>query len=67
MFICPVCHQEFDSEQKVVHHYLACWKENALPHKPKEAPRSQDINKSNGADAMQNFMEGLKKNARSKG
>ena len=60
MFICPVCHKEFDSEQKVVRHYLACWKVNALPHKPKDAPRSEDINKSNGADVMQNFMEGLK-------
>ena len=60
MFICPVCHKEFDSEQKVAHHYLACWKENALPHKSKDAPRSEDINTCNGADVMQNFMEGLK-------
>ena len=60
MFICPVCHKEFDTEPEVVRHYLACWKENALPHKPKEAPRSADVNRCNGADKMQNFMEGLK-------
>ena len=43
MFICPTCGKEFSEEDKVVKHYLSCWKANNPYHKPKAAPRSPDI------------------------
>lgn len=43
MFVCPVCSRKFSEEPLLVKHYLACWKEHNSSHRPKEAPRSPDI------------------------
>ena len=43
MYICPTCNKEFLTEPEVVKHFLKCWKEKNPHHKPKDAPRSEDI------------------------
>lgn len=56
MYICPVCSSGFISEEQVVKHYLACWKEKNPNHKPKPAPHSEDIvNRKVNNEALEFF------------
>lgn len=43
MYICPTCAREFSDKDMLVKHFLACWKERHPGHKPKDAPRSPNI------------------------
>lgn len=43
MYICPTCNREFIEEDKLTKHFLSCWKQKNPNHKPKPAPRSEDI------------------------
>lgn len=43
MFICPTCGKEFNNEELIRSHFLACWKEQHPYHKSKSAPRSKDV------------------------
>ena len=43
MFICPVCNKEFNTEELIQKHFLACWKEQHPFHQSKSAPRSADV------------------------
>lgn len=43
MYICPVCQKGFNAENKVVKHYLSCWKYHNPNHKSIPAPHSEDI------------------------
>ena len=44
MYICPTCSQSFNAEEVLAKHFLKCWKEQCPYHKPKPAPRSEDVN-----------------------
>ena len=61
MFICPVCKKEFETEQRIQDHFLACWKEAHPYHKPKPAPRSADITTREVSDDMADFFSSLRK------
>lgn len=43
MYICPICSKEFEIEEQVSKHLLLCWREHNPNHKPKQAPRKEDI------------------------
>jgi hypothetical protein len=57
MYICPICSKEFIEEDKLVKHYLACWKSKNPQHKSKNAPRSADVETRNVSDEMKEFFE----------
>lgn len=55
MYICPTCNKEFDSEDKIIKHYLSCWKELHPSHVSKDAPRSADVVTKQINDDVANF------------
>ena len=56
MYICPVCNKGFEEDESLfVKHYLKCWVEHNPLHKPKPAPRSEDINTREDSDEVMNF------------
>jgi len=57
MFICPTCGKEFNTEELIQKHFLACWKEQHPYHKSKDAPRSEDIVTREINDDIINFFE----------
>ena len=36
MYFCPTCNKKFPTEEKVVKHFLVCWKEKNPYHQSKE-------------------------------
>lgn len=59
MYICPECKREFGSENGIKAHFLACWRERHPGHKPKDAPRSEDIIIRQADNDVFNFFRGL--------
>lgn len=58
MYICPVCSKGFEEDENIfVKHYVKCWMEHNPHHKPKSAPRSEDINTREDSDEITNFFE----------
>lgn len=59
MFVCPVCHQQFEDKDEdiFVKHYVKCWMEHNPHHKSKSAPRSEDVNTRKVGDEVRNFFE----------
>ena len=43
MYICPICNAEFEKEDIMAKHLLACWREKNPHHKSTPAPRSEDV------------------------
>lgn len=61
MYICPTCKKEFDIEDKVVKHFLSCWKNTHPYHKSKSAPRSENIVTRQINDDVVNFFNSFKR------
>ena len=59
MYICPTCFKEFNTEQAIQKHFLACWKEQHPYHKSKDASRSKDIVTREINDDVINFFNAL--------
>ena len=57
MFICPVCSKKFKEKEALVKHYLICWREHNPNHKPKDAPKSQDVEIRHMTDDTLSFFE----------
>ena len=55
MYICPECNREFKEEEKLVKHYLRCWKEKNPFHVSKDAPRGEDIETRKINNDIENF------------
>ena len=60
MYICPTCGKQFEKEEALAKHYLACWKEQHPYHKSKPAPRSEDINPRTSNSEIENFFNSFK-------
>lgn len=61
MFICPTCGKEFNTEQLIQKHFLACWKEQHPFHQSKSAPHSKNITTREVSEDIMNFFERLNK------
>ena len=61
MFICPTCAKEFNTEDAIQKHFLACWKEQHPYHKSKPAPRSENIITREISNDVINFFNSLNK------
>lgn len=61
MFICPTCAKEFNTEDVIQKHFLACWKEQHPYHKSKPAPRSENIITREISNDVINFFNSLNK------
>ena len=61
MFICPTCAKEFNTEDAIQKHFLACWKEQHPYHKSKPAPRSENIITREISNNVINFFNSLNK------
>ena len=61
MYICPICNEEFDTEEAVAKHLLKCWNTKNPYHKPKSAPRSEDINKREINGEVMDFFKSFQK------
>ena len=59
IYICPTCNKEFNTEETIQKHFLACWKETHPYHKSKDAPRSEDIVTREVNDDVLNFFKAL--------
>lgn len=60
MYICPTCKKQFNEEEKLVKHFLACWKEQHPNYKSKDAPRSPDVETRKINDDIMNFFNSFK-------
>lgn len=60
MFICPTCNREFDDENKIVKHFLACWKEQHPNHISKEAPRGENVTTRKVNNDIMDFFNSFK-------
>lgn len=54
-FICPTCQRKFNEEEKLVKHFLTCWKNQHPNHQSKDAPRSENIETREVNDDIMNF------------
>lgn len=59
MYICPECKREFNSEEGIRKHFLACWREQHPGRKSNAAPRSEDIITRQADNDVCNFFRGL--------
>ena len=59
-YFCPECNLRFTEEEKLVKHYLQCWKEKHPYQESKPAPRSEDINTREVSDDIANFFKSFK-------
>lgn len=59
MYICPECKREFNSEDGIRKHFLACWREQHPGHRSNAAPRSEDIITRQADNDVFNFFRGL--------
>lgn len=59
-YICPTCNREFDSEEKIVKHFLSCWKEQHPGHISKDAPRGENIETREVNEDVANLFERFK-------
>ena len=57
MYICPTCNKEFNTEQAIQKHFLACWKEQHPFHKSKSAPHSENVETRQVDNDVMNFFE----------
>lgn len=57
MFICPTCSKEFNTEEAIQKHFLACWKEQHPYHKSKSAPHSADVVTREVSNDIMNFFK----------
>lgn len=60
MYICPTCNKQFTNEDILVKHFNKCWKEQNINHRPKDAPRSEDITTRTINDDVINFFNSFK-------
>ena len=60
MYICPACNMKIEKEDVLVRHFLKCWKEQNPHHRPKLAPRSEDINTREIGDDIVDFFNSFK-------
>ena len=60
MYICPICNRKFKEEEKLVKHFLTCWKEKNPFHTSKEAPRSEDVEIRTINEDVMDFFNSLK-------
>jgi len=58
MYVCPTCSKKFEEEEKLVKHFLSCWKQNNPNHISKEAPHSEDVETRDINEDMKKFFEG---------
>lgn len=59
-FICPTCQRKFSEKEKLVKHFLTCWKEQHPSHQSKDAPRSENIETREVNDDIVNFFNSFK-------
>ena len=59
MYICPTCGKEFETEDDIRKHFLACWKEQNPNYKSKPAPRGEDIETRKVSADIMNFFNSL--------
>ena len=59
MYICPTCNRKFNEEERLVKHFLACWKEKNPYHQSKEAPYSESVETRTINDDVANFFRML--------
>lgn len=59
MYICPTCKKEFETENKIVKHFLNCWKEKNPYHQSKEAPHSESITTRQVNNDIMDFFNSL--------
>ena len=55
MYICPTCNKKFNEEERLVKHFLTCWKEKNPYHQSKEAPYSESVETRTINDDVANF------------
>ena len=60
MYICPECNREFKEEEKLVKHYLKCWKEKNPFHVSKDAPRGEDVETRQVSNEIEDFFNSFK-------
>ena len=60
MYICPTCGKQFENDNILTKHFLACWKEQHPYHKSKPAPRSEDINTREISVEIEDFFASFK-------
>lgn len=60
MYICPTCHKKFQEEQKLIKHFLSCWKEQHPFHQSKPAPKGEDIEIRKVNEDIMNFFNSFK-------
>ena len=60
MYICPECNLQFKTEDRLVKHYLQCWKSKNPYHLSKPAPRSEDINTREVSNEIIDFFSSFK-------
>ena len=59
MYICPTCNKKFNEEERLVKHFLTCWKEKNPYHQSKEAPYSESVETRTINDDVANFFRML--------
>ena len=57
MYICPICNNQFETDDILVKHYCKCWRERNPNHKSKPAPRSADVDTREIDDELLTFFK----------
>lgn len=42
MYICPTCHEKFNTKEDIGKHFLRCWQQHNPNHKSKPAPKGEN-------------------------
>ena len=61
MYICPICNREFETEEKIKKHNLACWRRANPYYRSKTPPQGETIITKTTNENVLDFFNSFKK------